>query len=227
MSGAFKHGKMCNQLEGIQSRCAQRISGCFQHRNNTTKMWNLFVEALYEDCLLSVAEKNNYLVSDNKTIPDFGSKPRSEEAIRRILYYLWSLESIIAHHEGGEHTPWRRLHRVRTMPTWSCVIPAYEETILFDEKQLTRTRAEKATQQRITEIEYLVHTFPEEWDHFAERMKIEQGAYWVVNSDNFPMDLLHAFLKLPGHRELDEKLRFEICWWATMRGQIWPEPLRA
>ena len=208
---------------GIHTRCMYRVSySLLQEPAKQNEVWNHFVRALYDDCLLSDKERDRLMFNTEKRKePDFNVKIRSDEAIRRIIYYLWSLECSLAHDENKQsnvHTTFRKNHRVRTMPTLTCVIPAYNETIIFDEEQLTRARAPGNVHLRITEIEYLVHTFPDEWDNFAERMKTKDNS-WVVTPDNFSMDLLNSYLSAPGHPRLSEQLRFEVRWWATMRGQ--------
>jgi hypothetical protein len=208
---------------GIHARCMHRMShSLLQEPSKQNEVWNHFVRALYDDCLLSDKERDRLLFNTEKRKePDFNTKIRSEEAIRRIIYYLWSLESSLAHEENTQqnvHTTFRKNHRVRTMPTLTCVIPAYNETIIFDEEQLTRARAPGNPHLRITEIEYLAHTYPDEWDNFAERIKSVDGS-WVVTPDNYSMDLLNSYLSAPGHPRLSEAVRFEVRWWATMRGQ--------
>ncbi|CUI14841.1 glucan synthase-like protein, putative [Bodo saltans] len=218
-------------FEGVLDRCMRRVSSSLLFPEKAASCWNAFTQALYDDCLLNEKElaRLSFKIDTSKPpeagtklpIPDFSQKPRSAEAIRRIVYHLWSLESSLAHDEvGGKliHTPLRKAHRVATMPTWTTVIPAYNETIIFEEDQLVRSRTEGSPHLRITEMEYLVHMYHDEWDNFAERIKKTDDS-WVVNADNYSMDLLYSFLGHPGHAKLSEDVRFEARWWATMRGQ--------
>jgi hypothetical protein len=207
--------------EVIQNRATRTISSCMLVPEKQVNHWNLFVKALFDDCLLNDKEMKDLTVKEVGKAPNFRNKPRSAEAVRRIIYHLWSLESALAHDEVGGtdiHNRIRRFHRVRTMPTWTCVVPAYNEPIVFDESQLIKSRTEGKTSLRITEIEYLSHMYPDEWANLCERIKAKDSS-WVVAADNFTQDLLAAFLKTPGHPRLADWIRFEIRWWASMRGQ--------
>jgi hypothetical protein len=215
----------------IHHKCLSRVSHCLLDPLNQAELWNNFVRALYDDSLLSIAERDRLLhlrksdkIKQDRP-PDFRIEPRSSEAIRRVKYYLYSLQGLQAHEQVGStatiHTPHRRWHRVQTMPTWTCVVPAYNETVIFDESQLTSTRTPGKEHMRLTEIEYLAHTYSEEWANFAERIK-EKDSTWITAPDNYANDLLNAFIRPRGSPEgnkISEDIRFEIRWWATMRGQ--------
>eukprot|EP00759_Apiculatamorpha_spiralis_P013419 PhF_6_TR2007/c0_g1_i1/m.3426 len=183
-------------------------------------VWNNFIDHLHEDCLINNREKEDFKINreKGKNRPNFVLKPRSAEAERRIIHFLWTLESMLRHDEVGSHSEYRMKHRVRTMPTWTVTVPIYNEPIYLTEEQLKRNRTEKKQTVRISELEYLVHTLPHEWDNFAEKIKNKDKS-WVLAEDNYPMDLLNSFLEHPGHRPLSEEILLEIRIWATMRGQ--------
>jgi len=204
----------------IKRKAMTKISLTLLNPLKQNILWNNFIDHLHEDCLLNKRERKDYRIEpdEGKHRPNFSLKPRSSEAERRIIHFLWTLESMLQHNEVGSHNDYRRRHRVRTMPTWTVLVPTYNETIWLTEEQLRRNRTEKKQTARISEIEYLVHTLPQEWDNFAEKMK-DKDKSWVIAEDNYPIDLLNSFLELPGHRPLSEDLIWEIRYWATMRGQ--------
>ena len=238
----------------IKEKYMARLSRCLETTDKQDAVWNYFMKALYDDCLISLSELDQYSVvgsvrtnRDGKTEnvpwptglddrvfgemkgvkfsphdkPNFRKPPRSEEALRRITQFLWSLESAWAHtpvNHRVHNTPKRAFHRVRTMPTWTCVIPIYNEPIILEEAQLTLSLAKGKSHGRISEIEYLALTYADEWDNFAERMKMLDNS-WVSSPDTFPVDLVNSFLRNAGSKTISEDVRFEIRWWCSMRGQ--------
>ena len=206
-------------------------------------IWNNFVQSLAIDYLLSEEETKALTViwasgDPRDMIPNFRQKPRSSEAQRRIISYLWGLESLDSHDgnnekafvadSNGNKTPitsnLRKGHRVLSMPTLTTLVPAYNEAILYTRENLTKTRKDGKTSKRITEIEYLSLVHVAEWQNFAQKMKKEHDGAWIVaKDDNIADDLLHSFVchdhPAPLDDQKDAELIKKIERWASMRGQ--------
>eukprot|EP00760_Papus_ankaliazontas_P012249 PhM_4_TR1522/c0_g1_i1/m.50012 len=211
-------GDVERHFDTIRKKCMPMVSQALTNPLKQERLWNHFIDAMFEEHLLNKREHKELTIDSTKSRPNFGMKLRSAEAERRIIHFMWTLESMLRHYEVGSHNLFRRRHRVRTMPTWTVTVPIYNEPVYLSEDQLRRHRTLKKSTQRISEIEYLVHTLPEEWDNLAERVK-DMDASWVVAEDNYPMDLLSAFLEMPGYVRLSEDVLLEIRLWASMRGQ--------
>eukprot|EP01060_Flectonema_neradi_P011771 TRINITY_DN1876_c0_g1_i5.p1 TRINITY_DN1876_c0_g1~~TRINITY_DN1876_c0_g1_i5.p1 ORF type:complete len:1584 (+),score=274.42 TRINITY_DN1876_c0_g1_i5:82-4833(+) len=153
-----------------------------------SSIWNNFIESLAADFLLSEEETKALTViwaseDPRDMVPNFRQKPRSSEAQRRIISYLWGLESLDAHDgnneeavvvdSDGNRTPitssLRKGHRVISMPTLTTLVPVYNEPVLYTRENLIKTRKDGATSKRITEIEYLSLVHVAEWQNFAQK----------------------------------------------------------
>eukprot|EP01061_Rhynchopus_euleeides_P013615 TRINITY_DN23700_c0_g1_i1.p1 TRINITY_DN23700_c0_g1~~TRINITY_DN23700_c0_g1_i1.p1 ORF type:complete len:1858 (+),score=759.63 TRINITY_DN23700_c0_g1_i1:218-5791(+) len=217
--------------------------------------WNNFVDAMQRDHLLSEAEADALRVEGastrcdddrKKLVPNFGMKPRSDEAKRQIVTHLWGLESLSAH-EGnretqrvdvnGKRIPFtseeRKAHRVVCMPTCTTVVPCYNEDIQLSSAGLKMTRSKGATSKRISEIEYLALIFTAEWQNFAQAMGKSHPGQWSSESDeeDIGSDLLNAYLghnhtSLPLRQVEDALLIKEVELWATHRGQTLARTIR-
>ena len=170
-------------------------------------------------------------------VPNFRLKPRAKEAQRRVVTFLWGLESLAAHEgnfetatlkdeQGRAHnftSPWRQAHRVSAAPSFTTLVPVYNEPILLSRTVIKKTRDAGMMSKRVSELEYLALTHVAEWQNFAQEMLKKHGAKWMVDSDNIGNDLLYAFLghdhPRPLHDTTDAALISDVELWATMRGQ--------
>ena len=208
--------------------------------------WNSFVDAMEGDYLLSSAEGSALRVEfsngsnddDKKFTPNFGMKPQSSEAQRRVVTYLWGLESLSAHEGNRENsdvcvddqklhfTPEaNKTHRVACMPSLTTLIPVYNEPVLYNSDMLKVTRPKGTSSKRISEIEYLTLVYTAEWANFAAKMATKHKGKWCQDSEeNVGTDLLNAFMgpnfsPFPFKEGQDAEIISEIEFWATNCGQ--------
>lgn len=84
--------------------CLQALREC----NNTTQinLWNEFIDALYEEFLLSKVERERLKYHNGgRRKPAFKPPPANKEAQRRIIKFCWSLEAMykVLHRVGGNN----------------------------------------------------------------------------------------------------------------------------
>eukprot|EP00756_Hemistasia_phaeocysticola_P008616 Hpha_TRINITY_DN14678_c0_g1::TRINITY_DN14678_c0_g1_i1::g.48572::m.48572 len=238
---------LADERNELPSEERRKIQGLCERQE---KVWNNFVQGLKQDDLISDAECACYIVKAkedpatgfSKPRPNFRNKPKAQEARRRIVTFLWGLESLKGHDGHAEEaqvtleyadklenytrsftSEYRKSHRVRAMPTWTTLVPTYNEAILLSRNQLKGSRDAGSTAKRITELEYVQLTHVAEWQNFAERI-FKNPKYkklgWIVDEDNYANDLLNCFLGFDHPRPMsDPDLIKEIELWCSMRGQ--------
>jgi 1,3-beta-glucan synthase len=203
----------------IVSKNMVALSLVFEKRFFQFQFWNDFIESMYSEHLLSKTERETLKYSKNgKKKPCFRPAPYSKEAQRRIIKFLWSLEAML--NSKNESVPnYRQRYMVRTMPSWTIMVPCFSETCVYLQEELMRPT--KGT-PRISTIEYISSIYPEEWSNLARELRPDP------NGPN-PNELLDDFLNTPVLKP-DEKLEGEkgqcsslevdhICFWASYRGQ--------
>ena len=170
-------------------------------------IWEYFIDSMFNEYLITEKERNNLM--KNASFP-----PTNEEAQRRVLNFINSL-GFIAKLGITNESKNRRRFRVKCMPSWTVLIPIYNETIFFStEELLADTTADTnplGIERRITVIEYLVDVYSDEWSNF--RSFISKS--FVVPET--PEELLQRFLIRDRMItvEIDDQIRI----WASLRGQ--------
>ena len=103
-------------------------------------IWSWFIESLYEDHLITKEEMK--MLSSDAAFP-----PTNDEAQRRIVHFMWSLDHM-NNIESGQSF-YRQCHRVRTMPSWTVIVPIYNESIVYSADELrTRRRPDRYERER-------------------------------------------------------------------------------
>jgi hypothetical protein len=224
---------VANHFRRISDRCFVVVSNSLKYDENKLVFWNHFIDSLHKEHLLSSTEKKNLCYHSESKLPDFSVAPRNHEARRRIIKFCWSLEAMLAQSEDiSVLYEWRKDFQVRTMPSWTVMVPCATETTLYSQADLLRP---KDSTPRISVIEYLAATFPDEWENFAR-------SGWR-NGDTAGKTLLEQFLATPIYEQKYFELKGEntptatrntctyeevehICLWASCRGQTLVRTIR-
>lgn len=99
--------------------------------------WNFFIDSLFEDFLITKEEKK--MLQTDVAFP-----PKNDEAKRRIVHFMWSLDHMNSIDSSDLSSFYRKSHRVRTMPSWTVIIPIYNEPIAYSADELrTRRRPDR------------------------------------------------------------------------------------
>lgn len=151
----------------------------YQPKILISQIWNAVIISMYREHLLDIEHVQKLLYyqvpSDDETgkrtlrAPTFFVSqddnsfnteffPRSSEAERRISFFAQSLSMPVP-----EPAP------VDNMPSFTVLIPHYNEKILLTLREIIR---EEDRYSRVTLLEYLKQLYPLEWDYFVKDTKI-------------------------------------------------------
>ena len=178
----------------------------------TEGLWTLFVRSLYDEHLIPEEEMNDLL---HKA----AHPPINAEAKRRIFSFFNSLEDMV---RRNKLSTFQLNFPLKSMPTYTTMIPIYDEAIFYSVADLLKDNLEtesvledrtsvgslNGAGVRITDIEYLVYTYTDEWRNFCQMLK-KAG-----KTNLAPQEILRVFLDRTSTR-LDTDVRI----WASMRGQ--------
>jgi len=242
----------------IKTQCLPAISSCLHSKHNQMVLWNWFINSLYNEWLIDAADRDALKITfrpldRNETAkweldevekgikysnPLFLKQPKNEEACRRIIYFLWSLQAIAAAdrggHEGGgggapdpEQNAWRAANRVLAMPSLTIMTPCAAEPVIYGLEELTGTfhKGDKTTtrEPRLSTMEYCAATYPDEWENFIAWLKTKlheepsRGSPELLgfNHHQFLQLFLHHDPRLMAHEWI--VLQFRL--WASYHGQ--------
>lgn len=151
------------------------------HMTHVSKVWNSVVISMYREHFLSIEQVQKLLyqqVPDSKFEMDMreptffvtqeddtlksGLFNTNSEARRRITFFALSLS-----------TPMPEIREIRTMPTFTVLVPHYGEKIILSLREIIRGEGKYA---HVTMLEYLKQLYPSEWRNFVRdsRMMAEE-----------------------------------------------------
>ena len=130
----------------------------FYQEDNYERIWDKFIDSMITDWIISPDEGSLLRMKD------FDRPPAAFEARRRILSFANSWYAIST---CGvlDNLPadFNQVKLVQQMPSFSTLIPVYNETIVYD-TQFLRFHSQD---QPVSNFEYLVNTYPTEWSNFC------------------------------------------------------------
>lgn len=164
----------------VYSRLPQRMLSKLLASPNDRSLrilWNTIVESMYKGHLLTrdQAEKLAYTIKVPEplffTAQEDGSREEGIfhshcEAERRISFFAQSMS-----------TPMPEAVEVKSMPTFTVLIPHYKEQIFLNLRETIRIDNEHS---RVSVLEYLQRLHPVDWDCFVQ----EQKRYYHQNLDD-------------------------------------------
>uniref|UniRef100_A0A7S1N8C0 Glycosyl transferase 48 domain-containing protein n=1 Tax=Eutreptiella gymnastica TaxID=73025 RepID=A0A7S1N8C0_9EUGL len=188
----------------IKTGCFPALSLCLTSKHNQMIMWNWFINSMYNEWLISASERDNLKITfrpleKNETVkweldevekgikysnPLFLKAPKNEDAQRRIIYFLWSLQAIAARERSDEtitkdpdQAAWRASNRVLAMPSLTIMTPCAAEPVIYSIAELVTNfhanNPNTGREPRIAVMEYCTCTYPDEWENFWQYLKIK------------------------------------------------------
>ena len=201
-------------------------------KDDYERIWSKFIDSLISDWVIS-PEEGSLL-----RMMDFDRPPAAFEARRRVLSFANSWYSIATSGvlEGlPSQITYTKL--VQYMPSFTTLIPVYNETIVYD-TQFLRSHSQD---QPVSNFEYLVNTYPVEWSNFCVELfsnatKSFRGkpVHKIITScfqsgDYSEMWDLYVTVQ-PGEKETKEeriaKWEWRIRVWTSCHGQTLSRTLR-
>eukprot|EP00667_Euglena_gracilis_P000073 EG_transcript_73 len=211
----------------IKLQCLPAISSCLYAKHNQMVLWNWFVNSLYNEWLIDSVERDQLKITfrpldKHETAkweldevengikysnPLFLKQPKNEEACRRVIYFLWSLQAIAARERSDENISkdpeqaiWRAANRVLAMPSLTIMTPCAAEPVIYQTEELISTfhKGEKTTtrEPRISTMEYATCTYPDEWENFIAWLKIKLREDPSRGSPELLQQNHHQFLQM-------------------------------
>jgi hypothetical protein len=203
----FKSDEQAQTIPELASVDPESIRNAMASINQRAdkSIWSWFIESLFDDFLITGEEKK--MLQSDAAFP-----PRNDEAKRRIVHFLWSLDHMT--NIDASQSFYRQSHRVRTMPSWSVIVPIYNEPIVYSAAELRTRERPDSHAKRVSLIEYLIDTYNDEWCNFVEYVLAENDEHMLGLSPT-PEELLQLFLDELLNDWLETKIRI----WASLRGQ--------
>eukprot|EP01113_Clastostelium_recurvatum_P039644 TRINITY_DN606_c0_g1_i3.p1 TRINITY_DN606_c0_g1~~TRINITY_DN606_c0_g1_i3.p1 ORF type:complete len:2408 (-),score=581.57 TRINITY_DN606_c0_g1_i3:45-6527(-) len=199
-------------FERIQTKCFPVMSRSMMFSKNHELLWNQFIDSLHDEFLLTNTEHERLQfrrfeteAGKFKTPPDLSRAVVNKEAMRRLMQFCWSQEAMLKQSKRIRIPEFRRWFQVRTMPSWTVIVPCFTETTFYSLQDLQRP----SDRPRISVIEYLAASYPDEWENFASQLyeKTEEatvssgssskGAPRPVAASRVGAELLRRFLNTP------------------------------
>ena len=178
-------------------------------------IWETMIDEMYHEHLLSKSERKSLI--NNASFP-----PANQEAQRRVINFIDSLEGIAKASKLSQLSKNRRKYRVRCMPSWTVLVPIYNEAIFYsadDLRKKSNTKNDHNTSKRISELEYIIDIHPDEWINFVNYLF--DSTEIALPCEN-PEVLLELFLDGNLSAEIEEEIRI----WASLRGQTLSRTLK-
>jgi hypothetical protein len=238
----------------IKLVCFPSISSCLHSKHNQMVLWNWFINALYNEWLIDSQERDQLKITfrpleKNETVkweldevekgikysnPLFLKQPKNEEAVRRIIYFLWSLQAIAARERSDDaaskdpdQAEWRAANRVLAMPSLTIMTPCAAEPVIYSAAELVTHfhQGDKTTNRipRISVMEYCVCTYPDEWQNFFAWIKIKlqedpsRGDPELLKQNN--QQFLQMFLNEDPRVMKSAWVVLQLRLWASYHGQ--------
>eukprot|EP00993_Chasmostoma_nieuportense_P001089 NODE_19_length_4559_cov_24.014215_g17_i0.p1 GENE.NODE_19_length_4559_cov_24.014215_g17_i0~~NODE_19_length_4559_cov_24.014215_g17_i0.p1 ORF type:complete len:1500 (+),score=450.80 NODE_19_length_4559_cov_24.014215_g17_i0:393-4502(+) len=239
----------------IKLQCFPALSQCLASKHNQMVIWNWFMKSLYSEWLLDREEYEQLKITFRQldknesakweldevergvkySNPLFLRRPRNEEARRRIIYFLWSLQAVAAAQRSDEradrnhkdHLNWQQANRVLAMPSLTILTPCAAEPVIYSVAELInpnhKGEANSSRHPRITVLEYLTSAYPDEWQNLCNWLKTklhenpEDGDACLLTQSHH--QVLSMFLEEDPRLMSSEFLVLQIRLWASFHGQ--------
>lgn len=198
----------------------------FNFGDTWDKIWRAFVDHLDEDWLISEEERTRLLLKQ------FDTPLENSEATRRVISCVSQLvglvnSGLVSLGRGKGSKKHLSSALIRTMPSWTVVIPCYAEDVLYTREQVS----DRKSDTNITMLEYLVAMYQSEWDNFCRReLQPRDDPINDRKMRNYGEKVLSAFISgddmLEGYDSSNGDWVWKVRVWASCHGQTLSRTMR-
>lgn len=196
------------------------------HMTQVSKIWNSIVISMYREHFLSIEqvqkllyqqaldgkidfdmkEPTFFITQEDDTLKS-GLFATNSEAWRRITFFALSLS-----------TPMPDIKEIRSMPTFTVLVPHYGEKIVLSLREIIR---EEDKYSNLTMLEYLKQLYPSEWRNFVRDSRMMAEELDSTSSEESTCEDGHSSIPFQsiGFKVAKPEYIMRTRIWASLRSQ--------
>lgn len=199
------------------------------HRIEVSKVWNSIIISMYREHFLSLEQVQRLLYehvasADDKEVvlrePTFFVS-QEDDSLKNSLFHQYSeAQRRITFFAQSLSTPMPDIKEIKTMPSFTVLVPHYSETILLLLKDIIK---EEDRYTHVTMLEYLKQLHPLEWTNFVRDTKMMAEESQSSSSPNLASASPDKYEDLPynsvGFKVATPEYVTRTRIWASLRSQ--------